>query len=176
MNLERFLNHHVHLSDVFLYKEPNKSGDKANVFYFCLYDQKHDLYLFLNDHKLFSGESVREILPPEDQIDCMWYGCDEEASREMQLHPEDFEEGDDFYWEISKTQNLGHFVACDEFEGDLPESAWHATQGLSASGTYTVRHLLEVEEHFVEEQIKYQREKLGKSGGHQTTLFDFERE
>ncbi|MBR5012796.1 MAG: hypothetical protein IKY15_02540, partial [Clostridia bacterium] len=83
MNLERFLNHHVHLSDVYLYKEPNKSGDKANVFYFCLYDQKHDLYLFLNDHKMFSGESVREILPPEDQIDCMWYYHDEAISKEM---------------------------------------------------------------------------------------------
>lgn len=176
MNLERFLNHHVHLSDVYLYKEPNKSGDKANVFYFCLYDQKHDLYLFLNDHKMFSGESVREILPPEDQIDCMWYSHDEEISKEMKLYPEDFEEGDDFYWEIFKTQNLAHFVDCDEFRGDLPESAKVPLLSLTASRTYLIAGLIEEEIPFVEEQIKYQREKLGKSEGHQTTLFDFERE
>ena len=185
MNIERFLNHRVHIGDVYLYKEPNKSGEKANVFYFCLYDAKKDLYLFLNDHKVFTAESVYGILPNEDQIDCMWYYHDEAISKEMELYPEDFEEGDDFYWEIFKTQNLAHFVDCDEFEGDLPESAWHATQGLSASGIYTVRNLLEIEQRFVEEQIKYQQQKLvisqpivkqekdlGKSKGRQTILFE----
>ena len=176
MNLERFLNHPVRLSDVYLYKEPNKSGDKANVFYFCLYDSKSDAYLFLNDHKLFSGESVREILPPEDQLKCMWYGCDEEASREMQLHPEDFEEGDDFYWEIFETQKLEHLVYCDEFEGDLPESAKNQLLTLSIGAKYPIYILLEDEKRFVDEQIKYQQQKFGKSGGRQTTLFDFERE
>ena len=30
-------------------------------------------------------KEIIKILPNEDQIDCMWYGCDEEISKEQQV-------------------------------------------------------------------------------------------
>lgn len=175
MNMERFLSQEFCTSDVLLYREPNKSGDKANVFYFCLHDRNQDFYFFLNDQKSFDGQSVRALLPEEERFDCMWYSYDEEITKQMEQFPEEFEEGDDFSWEVFKTQRLEHLVDCDEFEGDLPESAWHAVQVLSSSGKYTGQHLLEVEKQFEQAQIEYQQQKLGKGKGHQTTLFEFDR-
>lgn len=155
MDKEHFLNQKVKLDSVYLLREPNKFGDKIDLFYFCLYNKEKDLFCFLNDFCIFSGEKVRELVPkdPADRINCMYYYYSQEEDLPETYEAEDDGEDEYFYWQIGPAHDVATIVDCDEVSGLNYEVKECLENYFSATAFYKISDLCRIEKKVISAQI-----------------------
>ena len=159
---EDILNRKFWPEELYLYPEPNKKHMLKNCLFFCVYDEKQEKYLFLNDGRVYLKNTIESLLPRHSRLECLFFG---DMTRVNELDKED-----QYHWDTEITQNLKIFALCEDFYGPLPKGAHSVLKKLDMEQKITVSDYLQIEKMFILEQVKILRNSIG-----QKSLLEFER-